>query len=82
MRRYGYERNGRGWRCRHFFRVSLREMDTKEQNGAAYVRTSVMISQDTNAALRKLAKQGDRKFSDEVRRALRDHVERELGAAA
>ncbi len=40
------------------------------------VRTSVLITAETDRALRDLAKAGERPLSWEVRRALEDHVER------
>lgn len=46
------------------------------------VRTSVLITEDTDRALRDLADQGDRPLSREIRRALEEHVERLNGDRA
>ena len=52
------------------------------------VRTSVLVTEATDRALRDLAERGDRPLSREIRRALEDHVdrtaspERSLGAGA
>ena len=40
------------------------------------VRTSVLIPEDTDKALRKLADDGNRPLSREVRQALEEHVAR------
>jgi len=41
------------------------------------IRTSVMLPERTDKALRKLAKDGDRPLSRQIRKALEEHVERE-----
>lgn len=48
----------------------------------ALIRTSVLIHEDTDKALRTLAEKGDRPLSREIRRALEDHVQRETRKAA
>lgn len=42
------------------------------------VRTSVLVPEATDEALRKLADEGQRPLSWEIRRALEDHVERQV----
>ena len=42
------------------------------------VHTAVLLEQDAKDALGRLAQHGDRTFSQEVRRAIRRHLEREL----
>ena len=44
-------------------------------------RIDVRVEDDLHEALRRLAKQHDRRLPDEVRRALRQYVERENGKA-
>lgn len=46
------------------------------------VRTSILVTAETDQALRALAKAGDRPLSREIRRALEDHVRRETRKAA
>jgi predicted transcriptional regulator len=43
----------------------------------AYPMVSVRVPPETYAALKRLADKGDRPLTGEVRRALRDHIERE-----
>lgn len=45
------------------------------------VHTAVLLEQDDKEALGRLAQRGDRTFSQEVRRAIRRHLERELEAS-
>jgi predicted transcriptional regulator len=52
-------------------------MDTQDSRVAAQprlVRSSVLLREDTDEALRKLAAQGKRPLSWEIRLALEDHV--------
>lgn len=61
----------------------LRAMTTQSQrNNIRLVRTSVLVGEDTDRALRDLANKGERPLSWEIRRALEDHVERESRKAA
>lgn len=46
------------------------------------VRTSVLISEDTDRRLRALADAADRPLSREIRRALEEYVDREEAQAA
>jgi predicted transcriptional regulator len=46
------------------------------KTNTALVRTSILVTQETNVALRRLAEIGERPLSWEIRRALEDHVER------
>lgn len=46
------------------------------------VRTSILVTEETDRALRALADKGERPLSWEIRRALEDHVERETRKAA
>ena len=46
------------------------------------VHTAVLLEKDDKEALGRLAQQGDRTFSQEVRRAVRLHLARELEASA
>ena len=53
-------------------------MSTQDAHAASkLVRTSVLVPEDTDEALRKLAEKGQRPLSWEIRRALEDHVERQ-----
>lgn len=53
-------------------------MDTQEPRAAqVLVRTSVLIPEDTDAALRKMADDADRPLSREIRRALESYVARD-----
>ncbi len=51
-------------------------MDTKDKR-PTLVRTTVLISEETDQALRQLADDGERPLSWEIRRALEDHVDRQ-----
>lgn len=52
-------------------------MDTQDRRaGQGLVRTSILITEDTDAALRKMAEDADRPLSREVRRALESYVAR------
>lgn len=62
-------------------------MDTQEarasrNESAKLVRTSVLVTEETDRALRRLADHGERPLSWEIRRALEDHVESELEKVA
>lgn len=46
------------------------------------VRTSVLVTEDTDRALRELAEKGNRPLSYEIRTALEAHVERAREEAA
>lgn len=48
-----------------------------EQAAGKLVRTSVLVPETTDEALRELAEKGQRPLSWEIRRALEDHVERQ-----
>lgn len=48
----------------------------------ALVRTSVLVTAETDEALRHLADRADRPLSREIRRALESYVEREMRSAA
>jgi predicted transcriptional regulator len=52
------------------------------RNDIPLVRTSVLIAQDTDQALRALAEKADRPLSWEIRRALETHVETATGQKA
>lgn len=57
-------------------------MPTKEQT-PKLVRMTALVREDTDAALRELArKRSEGKVSREIRRALDEYVERETEAAA
>ena len=62
----------------------LRAMNTQDARDdvSRLVRTSVLLPEETDRALRQLAAAGDRPLSREIRRALEDHVARENGEAA
>lgn len=51
-------------------------------NHQLVVRTSVLVTEDTDRALRKLAERADRPLSREIRRALEEYVKRETRKAA
>lgn len=54
-------------------------MPTQDAHEAGrLVRTSVLVPEATDEALRKLAEKGQRPLSWEIRRALEDHVERQV----
>ena len=58
-------------------------MDTQDARASAkLVRTSVLIPPDVHEGLQQLAGAGERPLSWEIRRALEEHVERQLGKAA
>lgn len=59
-------------------------MANNKDNGSEtkLVRTSILVPEATDKALRRLAKQGKRPLSWEIRHALERHVEREPEAAA
>jgi predicted transcriptional regulator len=58
-------------------------MANRKDNGRSeLVRTSILVTSDTDHALRELAAKGDRPLSREIRRALEDYVERETSEAA
>jgi predicted transcriptional regulator len=58
-------------------------MDTQDPRATErLIRTSVLIPEPIDTALRKLADDGDRPLSREIRRALEDHVARETRRAA
>ncbi len=63
-------------------------MDTQatrasRNESAKLVRTSVLVFEETDRALRELADEGERPLSWEIRRALEDHVaRRRQGATA
>jgi predicted transcriptional regulator len=53
-------------------------MDTQDPRAPqVLIRTSVLIPEDVDTALRKLAADADRPLSREIRRALDDYVARE-----
>ena len=54
----------------------------KDTPDTSLVRTSVLVTADTDRALRELADSADRPLSREIRRALEDYVERETRSAA
>jgi predicted transcriptional regulator len=49
----------------------------ESEDAKQLVRTSILIEDETDRALRALAKAGERPLSWEIRRALEDHVERQ-----
>jgi predicted transcriptional regulator len=56
-------------------------MDTQDRRATEkLVRTSVLIPERVDSALRSLAHDGDRPLSREIRRALEDHVAREVAS--
>lgn len=57
-------------------------MSTQGERATKLVRTSVLVPETTDEALRKLAEKGQRPLSWEIRRALEDHVERQSEKAA
>jgi predicted transcriptional regulator len=52
-------------------------MSTQGERAAKLIRTSVLVPETTDAALRALAEKGQRPLSWEIRRALEAHVERQ-----
>lgn len=54
----------------------------KHPNPILVVRTSVLLTEDTDQRLRALADAADRPLSREIRRALEEYVEREEAQAA
>jgi len=56
-------------------REPMADHNNPNQSGAL-VRTSILVTSDTDRALRELAARGERPLSWEIRRALEDHVER------
>ncbi len=54
---------------------------TPEPSPTKLVRTSILVTEDTDRELRRLAEQGERPLSWEIRRALEDHVDRMREAA-
>ena len=58
-------------------------MDTQGDRATSnLVRTSVLVTEETDAALRELAKKGDRPLAREIRRALEEYVEQNSTKAA
>lgn len=58
-------------------------MTTQDQRGhEKLVRTSVLLPESTDAALRELAEVADRPLSREIRRGLEQYVEAEKESAA
>jgi predicted transcriptional regulator len=53
-----------------------------EQDSELIIRTTVMLPERLDKALRQLAAEGNRPLSRQVRQALEEHVERETKAAA
>jgi predicted transcriptional regulator len=54
---------------------------TNDKGDAKLVRTSVLVSEETDRALREIADKAHRPLSWEIRLALEAHVQRELGVA-
>jgi len=54
---------------------------TPEPSPTKLVRTSILVTEETDRELRRLAEQGERPLSWEIRRALEDHVDRMREAA-
>lgn len=54
---------------------------TPEPSPTKLVRTSILVTEETDRELRRLAEQGERPLSWEIRRALEDHVDRMRAAA-
>lgn len=52
-------------------------MTTKSKNGERLVRTSVLVPEEIDRALRELAEQGKRPLSWEIRHALERYVAKE-----
>lgn len=50
--------------------------DKGNDNGARLVRTSILVPEDVDQALRKLADAGKRPLSWEIRHALEEYVEK------
>ena len=73
--------------CSSYGRATVREpmanrKDTRTANTSRLVRTSVLLREDTDLALRELAEEGKRPLSYEIRAALEAHVEAQKEAAA
>jgi len=57
-------------------------MANRNPEPTALVRTSILVTAETDRALRDLAERADRPLSREIRRALEDYVRRETRKAA
>ena len=57
-------------------------MNTQDPRATRLVRTSVLVPEAVDTALRALADEADRPLSREIRRALEEYVARETQEAA